>query len=183
MNEFEKQLKQAVDQTPPPAMNRQIWLKIQDDMQGGQKGKRRILRRRWLAAAASVLLILGIATFLFMPKEDKNQLVIDQYGLQQYEFPQKIQAKMAALKDVRLPEEEVIHFDALKNQLAFLDQQYQNYLDYIEKNGYQEYVGKQIQNYYEVKLELLEKIQLEIKKLKTNKDVITEDTKEITWQL
>ena len=56
-------------------------------------------------------------------------------------------------------------FHLLVKQLEFLDGQYQSYIEFIEKNGYQKFIGTQILHYYEAKIELLDKIQFEINKI------------------
>lgn len=182
MNDFEKQLKNVASQQDVPVLERRIWLGVKDEL---TIHKRRRLRRRivrW-SAAASVLLLISVALLLSQPKSDPTQVVLEQYGLDGYGFPNKVEGKLAALEGTRIPENQVIRFDALKSQLYFLDQQYMNYLAYIEVNGYQEYIGRQIQHYYEVKIELLEKIQKEIQKLKSKKNEIYNDNREVDWQI
>lgn len=183
MNDFEKQLKKAATQQSASPLERRVWLGVKDQL---TMHKRRRLRRRIIiwSAAACILLLVGVGASFFGTKVDPNQLVLEQYGLEEYNFPKQVETQLIALKGSRIPESQVERFDALKSQLYFLDQQYQNYLTYIEENGYQEYIGRQIQHYYEVKIELLEKIQKEIQKLKTKNDENNIDNNsDVEWQI
>jgi len=183
MNNFEKQLKEAASQQDVPEMNRQVWLGAKDQM---MKDKRRRLRRRIIrwSVAASILLLLSVGLFFKGKKVDQNQLVLEQYGLERYGFPKEVERKLVALEGTRIPAEQIARFDALKSQLYFLDQQYQNYLEYVEENGYQEFIGRQIQHYYEVKIELLGKIQKEIQKLKSkNNESYNNSNTNVEWKI
>ncbi len=182
MNKFESQLKKAAEKQDPPVLDRQIWLGVKDQLVAQ---RRHVFRRRIIkwSVAASVLLVLAISYWVMIPGADKDQLVLQKYGLEQYDFPQKVERKLAALNGAKVPQHQVEQFNALKSQLYFLDEQYQNYLVYIEQNGYQEFIGRQIQNYYEIKIELLEKIQKEIEKLKLKKNENSNHTYEVDWQI
>ncbi len=183
MNNFEKQLKEAASQRNTPEVKRQVWLGVKDQLANHKRRRLRIRLVRW-TAAASVLLILGVGLYLNGSKVDQNQLVLEQYGLEQYGFPKKVERKLVALEGMRIPATQVERFDALKSQLYFLDQQYQNYLEYVEQHGYQEFIGRQIQHYYEVKIELLEKIQKEIQKLKSkNNGSNNSNTSNVEWTI
>ena len=183
MNDFEKQLKKAAGEQSPPPLERRIWLGVKDQLSAHQRRRFRVRRIQWSAAASILLLI--VATYFFnAPGQNTEQLVLQQYGLDDYGFPQKVEKKLTALTGTKIPKDQVENFNALKSQLYFLDQQYQNYLEYIDENGYQEYIGKQIQSYYEVKIELLEKIQKEIQKLKSKKNENNNNnTEEVDWQI
>jgi len=166
MNPFEKHLKSNKDQLNPAEVNPEIWLSIENEMLK-KKNRRSRLYLRIASAAAAILLLAVIAFQGFGPtnQQDIHAQIIELYGLQSHDFPRKVNAKKAALSKVSIPKDRQEDFQILLSQLEFLDKQYDDYLDYVNKHGYQDFIGDQIVNYYKTKIELLDKINNEIKKI------------------
>lgn len=179
MNDFESQLRKAAVERPTEEPSRKIWLGIKHDLTTHRKKTRR--QRRWLLAASIAALLC--AGLIFYPSENREQVVLAQYGLMQHDFPMKVKQKIAAMSGARIPKRQAEHLVVLRDQLYFLDVQYQNYLEYIEKNGYQEFIGKQIKNYYEIKIELLERIQIEIEKFKIDRNEKDSKIETVDWNI
>jgi len=64
-----------------------------------------------------------------------------------------------------------------------MDGQFQDYTYYIEKNGYQKFIGEQILNFYTSKIELLDKIQDEIEKINYYEEKIQTSTPKVNIQI
>ncbi len=181
-NEFEKQLKFLLKTPQEISLSRSHWLKIQSGFENAEKKKRKRRLSYW-AMAASILLLIGIFFFYPVTSNKSEAEILAQYGLTEYNFPSLVQQKLIALPKTKVAKSQAEYLDILKNQLYFLDKQYANYLEYINLNGYQEFIGIQIQNYYEVKIELLDKIQKEIKKLKSRNNENSNNINEIEWNI
>lgn len=181
MDNFESQLKNAAEDKQHPPLSRHVWLGVKDQLVAQRQRQIRRKIVRW-SSAAIIALAIGLTGYWFGVVSNQEQQVLKQYGLQQYDFPDQVKQKITALTGSRIPAQQVEHFNQLRSQLHFLDQQYSNYLLYIEQNGYQEYIGRQIQNYYEVKIDLLEKIQQEVEKL-NNQNQNHENPDDVVWQI
>ncbi len=166
MNNFEKHLKANKEKLNLDKVNPEIWLSIENDVLK-KKNRRGRYHLKLLGAVAAVLLLLVIALNGFYNKENRDihAQLIELYDLQEHNFTQKISTKKARLAKAKIPKDREEDFQLLLNQLQFLDEQYINYLNYIEVNGYQDFIGNQILTYYKSKIELLDKIQSEIKKI------------------
>lgn len=177
MNKFEKLLKDHKEELNLDSVNPEIWLSIENKVLK-RKNRRTILFLRWLSAAAAIALMLWIVPQFI---EDKNirltpEDLIAQFNLEQNNYPGLIYTKTNQLGDAKIPVDRKDDFKILLDQLEFLDKQYQEYLRYVQDNGYQTFIGKQLANYYETKIELLDKIHSEIEKINsyeaTNNDKI-----------
>lgn len=166
MNEFEKYIRENKKELDLPEVNPKIFLEIENKILQKKQKRSQLFIRRW-AAIAAVLLIgfLTIGGLYWQSKQDYDALVLERYGLQEYNFAQQIKQKKQVLASAQIPKSRVKDFNILLQQLEFLDTQYHDYLEYTEENGYQEFIGNQILNYYKSKIELLEKIQSEIEKI------------------
>lgn len=166
MNNFEKYIRDNKKEFDLPEVNPKIFLEIENKILQKQQKRSRLFIRRW-AAVAAVLLIgfLTIGSLYWQSKQDYDALVLEKYGLQEYNFAQQVEQKKQDLASAKIPKSRVKDFNILLQQLEFLDEQYHDYLEYTEENGYQEFIGNQILNYYKSKIELLEKIQSEIEKI------------------
>lgn len=145
-------------------LNPEIWLSIENRVLK-RKNRRNRLYIKWISTAAAVLL-LGIIAMsnLWQPNRTPNELLA-QYGIDNQHFTQQVFAKQKVLANAKIPVNKKEDFDILLQQLAFLDAQYQDYLQYIETNGFQPFIGQQILHYYQSKIDLLDKIQQEIEKI------------------
>lgn len=145
-----------------------VWLSIENEILKKKNRKSRLFIRL-VSAAAAVLLLMMIfnPSIIDTPVEDPvvaNQLLTP-FGIDEQKFSKLINSKTQVISNLEIPSNRKEHFDLLVKQLKFLDGQYQSYIDFIEKNGYQKFIGAQILHYYEAKIELLDKIQFEIKKI------------------
>ncbi len=183
MNPFEQHLKNNKDKLDLDKVSPEVWLSIENEVL--KKKNRRVSLYLKIAAAAAVLLFLTVAinTFTQSENQDVHRQLIELYNLQEYEFPQKINTKKASLSDAKIPVDKEKDFQILVTQLKFLDQQYENYLGYIEANGYQEFIGEQILNYYKNKLELLDKIQSEIKRIESYENEYDKNSPKVKLKL
>lgn len=166
MNDFEKYIQSKKKQLELEEVNPEIWLSIENQiLRKKQLRSKRILKWIQYAAAALLLGIIAIAGIKQGQSGNIDAQLLAVYGLQEYDFPKTIQMKTEGLSEAMIPADRQEDFAKLLKQLQFLDDQYQDYLQYIEQNGYQEFIGKQILYYYRTKIELLDKIQQEIEKI------------------
>ena len=166
MNDFEKYLKDNKRKLDIDQINPELWLAIENTIlkEKHQKSKRYL---RVVSVAAAVLLLGIVSWFIFQlqPRKDIHAQLLEKYGLEVYDFPQQLGVKKQLLVNAQIPADRKEDFMILLNQMKFLDDQYHDYLEYLELNGHQEFIGKQILNYYKNKIELLDKIQSEINKI------------------
>ena len=165
MNNFEQYIDDNKKQLEPKEVNPHIWLSIENEILK-EKERRKTFYLKIVSVAATIL--LGV--FLFHPdllntSSNTEQDILAKYNLEKYDFPRKVNMKKATLAKAKIPSTQQEDFTVLLNQLEFLDQQYHDYLNYIDKNGYQAFIGNQILTYYQSKIELLNKIQREIEKI------------------
>ncbi|MFK7770573.1 MAG: hypothetical protein AB8F94_00485 [Saprospiraceae bacterium] len=165
MNNFEKHLRNNRKQLESKEVNPQIWLSIENEILR-TKEKRKTIYLKIVSIAAVIILGLFIATFgLLGSSNNLEKDLLSKYDLEKYNFPEQVHVKKATLASAMIPSTKQEDFKVLLQQLEFLDEQYNDYLAYIEKNGYQKFIGEQILNYYKSKIELLDKIQSEIGKI------------------
>ena len=166
MNEFEKHLKNHKKELNMDSLNPEIWLNIENQMLK-RKNRKTVILLRWVSVAAAIVLgIFFIPSLLEQnPTKVTSNDLITHFNLGQNNYPELVFAKTNLLGQAKIPVDLKDDFKILLDQLEFLDKQYQEYLRYVEKNGYQKFIGKQLANYYETKIELLDKIHSEIQKI------------------
>lgn len=165
MKGFEKYLKDNQQKLELEGdLNPEIWLSIENRVLK-RKNKRNQLYIKWITAAAAVLLIGIIALSSIYQQSNDPTRILAQYGIDNEQFTQQVATKIKVLAASKIPINRKEDFDILLNQLHFLDTQYQDYLQYIETNGFQPFIGQQILHYYNSKIDLLDKIQQEIEKI------------------
>lgn len=165
MKGFEKYLKDNQQKLGiEGSLNPEIWLSIENRVLK-RKNKRNRLFIKWIITAAAVLLLGIIVLSGFFQKSSDPSSLLAQYGIDNQEFTQQVAIKTKVLASAKIPINKQEDFDILLNQLQFLDAQYQDYLQYIETNGFQPFIGQQILHYYQSKIDLLDKIQQEIEKI------------------
>ena len=103
--------------------------------------------------------------------------------MEKYNFPEQVNVKKATLTSALIPATKQEDFKVLLYQLEFLDEQYHDYLAYIDKNGYQEFIGNQILNYYKSKIQLLDKIQSEIEKINYYENKFPSNEKKVELEI
>lgn len=165
MNSFEKHIQDHKEELEINEVNPEIWLFMENELLR-QKNRKSRLYIRWMTAVAAVLVgIMALGAGYFWNTQSIDQQLLVQYGLERQQFPQQIQIKKQQLAKAQIPLYRKKDFDLLLTQLEFLDAQYQDYLQYVKEHGYQDFIGQQILHYYKTKIELLDKIQYEIKKI------------------
>ena len=165
MKNFEKYLKDNQQKLELEGdLNPEIWLSIENRVLK-RKNKRNRLYIKWISAAAAVLLLAIIALNGLGFGKNTEAQILAKYGIENQQFTQQVTLKTQKLAQASIPQNRKEDFDLLLKQLQFLDAQYQDYLQYIETNGYQPFIGDQILNYYKSKIDLLDKIQQEIEKI------------------
>jgi len=166
MSSFEKYLKENRNKLKVDEVNPEIWLSIENEML--KKGNRRKSFYLRIVSAAAAILFLGLIGVNWMynqPQDDLESALAAQMNIDETDFIQRIDHKIMDLSAAKIPAKRKTDFDLLLQQLSFLDSQYQDCMKYIETNGYQEFIGDQILDYYHRKIELLDKIKFEIEKL------------------
>ena len=167
MNPFENHLRENRKQLNMDQINPKIWLNIENEILRKRNRRNRVIIR-WVSAAAASVAILFLIGQVDLRRSHKISpaAILAQYNLEKFDYPELIYAKTEKLSEAQIPSAREEDFAILIKQLEFLDGQYQEYLTYIQKNGYQKFIGKQLASYYETKIELLDKIQSEIEKIK-----------------
>lgn len=166
MKKFEAYIKSRQAELELDNLDEQIWLNIQSTLKEKQR-KGRVILLRSLAAAIALLLVSLFAINHLTPNPPATGLSAfkSQYGLLEEELQRNIDYRLQVLTQQSIPTAKEADFNLLIEQLHQLDDMYKQYLQYLERNGYNEFLGNQILNYYKYKLELLEKIQLEIESI------------------
>ena len=183
MNDFEKYIQENKKQLEPETVNSQVWLSIENKVLK-EKNKRKTLYLKVMSIAA--VFLLGLFLFkgnLFQSESNVEKELLAKYGLEKYDFAQQVNMKKEALSKAMIPTTTQEDFNVLLQQLEFLDNQYHDYLEYGEKNGYQEFIGNQILNYYQSKIELLDKIQKEIEKINYYENKYPSNEEKVEFQI
>lgn len=163
MNEFEKHIKSQKEAIDTEDFSLEIWERIEKEL---PKKKQTKVIPIWLAtaAAAVILFVLLLGNF-----QKRNTLSPTEYlsknGINSWKFVEELNEKTALLKELEIPVDQKSDFETILNQLKILDQEYLEYLEYIEQNGYQESIGERILEYYKTKIMMLDKIQQQIKEI------------------
>lgn len=164
MDSFEKHLRDHKAQLDLDQVNPEVWLSIENKVLQ-QKNKHARRRLRWISSVAAMLLLGLLFQFYWYQSTTDPLQLLAQQGLVSSQLTQQVSQKTQALAGAIIPVHQKENFDLLVQQLAFLDKQYHDYLQYIQENGYQAFIGQQILNYYQTKIQLLDKIQQEIEKV------------------
>ena len=164
-------------------MNPKIWLSIENEILRA-KEKRKTFYLKVVSIAAVIVLGLFISKFvIFAAPTNLEKDLLSKYGLEKYNFLEQVNVKKATLTSALIPATKQEDFKVLLNQLEFLDEQYHDYLAYINKNGYQEFIGNQILNYYKSKIQLLEKIESEIEKINYYENKFPSNEKKVELEI
>ena len=163
MNNFEKYLNENKEQLEPKEIDPKIWLSIENEML--KQKSSRVIRFSKYMAAASILLLLGMFVFMNQHQKTSEEELLSKFNLSEYNFTQQVASRKQQLANTTIPKDKLEDFQILLQQLEFLDKQFQDFVDYIDESGYQEFIGNQIINHYKSKIKLLDKIQQEIEKI------------------
>lgn len=138
----------------------------------GKHQRKKLFRQ--LYAAASILIIIGLFTLLWLtnkPEKEINQQVSifsnisPDLAKQEISYMQLISNKVDTLKRQEVPIESAELFNEFIQQLKLIDKQYELYKIEIEKQGYNEDLIQQIIYNYQLKLSVLQMLQSEIDKI------------------
>ena len=184
MDRFEQYLKDNKKKLEPEKVDPKIWLAMENQIL--RKKNRRV--RFYFKAAAAATIAMLITSFLFFHNYQSGPVVneaaiIAEFGLTEYNFTQQVSLKKEKLSTATIPQDRLEDFQILLQQLEFMDGQFQDYKVYIEQNGYQEFIGDQILNFYKSKIELLDKIQKEIEKINYYENKRPSNSKKVDIQI
>ena len=183
MDRFEQYLKNNKKQFEPKEVDPKIWLAMENQI---LRKKNRKVSFYLKAAAATIAMLFG--AFVVFQNYQTGQVVneekiIAEFGLTEYNFTQQVSLKKEKLSRATIPQDRLEDFQILLQQLEFMDGQFQDYKAYIEQNGYQEFIGNQILNFYKSKIELLDKIQKEIEKINYYENKQPSNSKKVVIQI
>ena len=100
-------------------------------------------------------------------------------GIDGLSFFNELNKKNELIKTLRVPINQKRDFEIILRQLKTLDNQYLQYLQLIEQNGYQEHIGERIIEYYKTKIMMLDKIQQQIKEINYYEEKYQKQTKRV----
>ncbi len=179
MNEFEKYIRDNKNQLEPDKMDPKVWMSIENKM---LKSNNRRKLFYWRTIAATALLLLGSYFAYNTVWENENDIeanLIAQFDLQEHKFTQKVNSLNENLSNASVPENNLEDFEMLLQQLKFLDKQFEEYMVFVDQNGYQEFIKNQIVNHYKTKINLLEKIQKEVEKINYYENKVPTTSKKV----
>ena len=163
MNKFEKYLKANKEHLEPQEVNDKVWLATENELL--HKKSHRLIRLARYGAAAAIALIVGLLLWMNQGRMTSEEALLSRFNLSEHNFTQQIAIRKQKLAKATIPKDQLEDFQILLQQLEFLDGQFDDYLQYIDQNGYQDFIGDQIINHYKTKIKLLDKIQSEIEKI------------------
>ncbi|MEN0048600.1 MAG: hypothetical protein AAF806_16180 [Bacteroidota bacterium] len=149
----------------------QLWNTIRLQLEVAPPAKRVSLMKWWAVAASVVLLVLMVSSVLMWQQLQQNGELL-QYSLsslspeleqQEENYKQIIQAKKQELNFDQLNPSE---FQALFDELAILDDLYQEYTAQIPMYGKNDRLINTLIKYYELKIRVLEQLENELIKKK-----------------
>ncbi len=179
MNKFEKYIQENKQKLEPDQIDAKVWLSIENEILRKSKKSYSFFIKTLAAAAVILVGTLLMYGSLFKPKQDIEARLIERYNLGEYKFTQQVSLKEKELSTLSIPKDKLADFQILLQQLEFLNGQFQDYTDYIEQNGYQEFIGNQIINHYKSKIKLLDKIQSEIEKINYYENKIPSNSEKV----
>ena len=165
MNDFEKYLLKHKHRLEPDEVDPSVWLEIENAV---LREKNSNYKKNSLIGLLILLglFALGMAFYSSQEKEPLNEeVILAKLNLSEYNFTKQVNLKKEALANASVPQNKIDNFQILLQQLEFMDGQFQDYKLYIEENGYQDFIGEQILNFYKSKIKLLDKIQEEVEKI------------------
>ena len=151
--------------------------KIWRGIQGGLKTKKEFRNNGFWKIAA--IFLLGILTTYVVVKEtsEENVVVISlgdispELGQKEAEYKRVVDQKWAEIKP--LSEEEIKQFGFLLDELDELDKIYKSYENDLHSVGENEQIINVLLDYYQKKLQLLNRLSLEIQKQKNHENNVT----------
>ncbi|MDF1549297.1 MAG: hypothetical protein P1P88_15840 [Bacteroidales bacterium] len=177
MEKFEQFFKENRLRLDTENLDNAVWENISSTI---KRQKSRNLFRQ-IYVAASLLLILGLSTVLYLKNsatdnQEKEASIFYKFSPdlaeQEMEYIQLINNKVAIIKKQEVPAETIALFNEFIQQLEVIDKQYELYKIEISKQGYNEDLIQQIIYNYQLKLSVLQMLHSEIDKINrlTKKD-------------
>jgi hypothetical protein len=164
MDEFEKYIKSQKEAINTEDFSLEIWERIEKELP--KKRKTKIIALRWSSVAAAAIILLAFIIGNFQTDETMSPAeYLSRNGIDSSEFETELNEKTTLVRLLKVPVDQKSDFESVLNQLKVLDQEYLEYLKFIEQNGYQESIGERILGYYKTKIMLLDKIQQQVKEI------------------
>ncbi len=134
-----------------------------------QKRKQTLKRIYWLAAASLILF-----SFLWLKNKDKysptlyyntQEISTKKLSQEEHYYVRLINQKISGIENENIKKENIIYFNSFILQLKNLDKQYELCQKQIEKQGYTQELIQQTIYIYQLKLNVLQMMQIEINKI------------------
>lgn len=167
MTPFEKYLREQRGALEGPDANPQMWENIAEAMQDESGPRVRVVYRRWLAIAASLLLLIAGGWQWQRSQQTETEIpqaLLEDYGFEDQNFAALLNVQLAQIKASVVPAQYRDDLQQLLDQVAYLDETYAAQIDQLEIR-YSEDAAKQVLHYYQTKVGLLTKIIREIDKI------------------
>ena len=183
MNDFEKYLLDNKKQLEPKEVDSAVWLSIENAM---LKDKNKNYKNYVKLALVILLATIGAGIYFYATQKEKplnEERILADLNLSSHKFTKQVNMKKEQLAKATVPQDRIEDFQILLQQLEFMDGQFQDYRTYIEENGYQEFIGEQILNFYTSKIKLLDKIQSEVEKINYYENKNPSNSKKVNIQI
>ena len=177
MSDLEKIIQSKKESLDTSDFSAEIWKSIEKQLPKKSTSKVRYL---WWSAAA--ILVLSFSVFFGQLELSKSKTPIEllsENGIDGLSFFNELNKKNELIKTLRVPINQKRDFEIILRQLKTLDNQYLQYLQLIEQNGYQEHIGERIIEYYKTKIMMLDKIQQQIKEINYYEEKYQKQTKRV----
>lgn len=165
MTELEKYIIKNKGLLEPTEIRDNVWLSIENELlEEINKNNHRLIKT---LIAGLILVLIGACIIYKTSSENtiNEETIIAEYDLKNYNFLHEVDTRINQLVNLSIPENQHENVQNLLRQLEFMDGQYEDYLNYIELNGYQEFIRDQLLEFYNSKIDLLDKIHEEIEKI------------------
>ncbi len=166
-DKFEKSVKKTIEENRTFLKDKEVaWKGIEHKI---QKVKTRRLFTR-LSIAATILIIAGIGILII--SANRNSKAINDYYCEvsselsqtEFYFAQMIEQKMEEVDNESIPDKE--YFSPFFDEIDILDKQYEEYKKELAEFGYQEELIRAIILNQQQKIDVLNRLLIEIKKIK-----------------
>ena len=170
MESFENYFKENRLRLDAEDLEQNCWLDIEASF---KKHRQRLFLRR-LYVAASIVMIMGLGSMLYLNlvshkvKEVQNSIFPAKFtdlAKEETSYLQIINIKVNEIKRQSVPVAYKSMFDDFIHQLQIIDQQYDLYKQEIEQHGYSDELIQQIIYNYQLKLSVLQMLQSEMNKI------------------
>ena len=168
MDHFENYFKENRLRLDVEDLDPDCWKRIDTSF----KKQRQHLFVRRLSVAASIVLVLAIGSVIYL-NQNRNETVQNQMSPLSYtnlaeqetSYLQVINIKVNEIKKQSVPVAYKSMFDDFVHQLQIIDQQYDLYKKELDQHGYSDELIQQIIYNYQLKLSVLQMLQMEMTKI------------------